>query len=209
VGDVGLDLAEALTRRGGNQLVLIDSDEKRCEYLAGEVDALVLCGDGANPEILKKGQLEDADALVASTGSDSTNTVIAMLGHNQQVKTIVVKLNDTWLWAACRELGVTKVVTPKISAAAQMLESLYGFDRMDFSLGAGEGMRMLEVPVKEGYDKRLSELELPENALVVGVLRGRQMLFPGKQTRLQKEDTLVTLVENEGAVAQVRKSMGN
>jgi Trk K+ transport system NAD-binding subunit len=90
-----------------------------------------------------------------------------------------------------------------------MLESLYGFDRMDFSLGAGEGMRMLEVPVKEGYDKRLSELELPENALVVGVLRGSQMLFPGKQTRLQKEDTLVTLVENEGAVAQVRKSMGN
>lgn len=209
VGDVGFNLAEDLTRRGGNQLVLVDSDEKRCEYLSETIDALVLHGDGANPEILRKGQLQDADALVAATGSDATNTVIAMLGHNQQVKTIIVKLNDTWLWAACRELGVTRIVTPKISAAGQILAALYGFDRMDFSLGAREGMRMVEVPVKEGQSKRLAELRLPEGALVVGVLRGRQMLFPGKQVRIEKEDILVTLVENGAAGDRVKKILGN
>jgi trk system potassium uptake protein TrkA len=209
VGDLGFDLAEGLTRREGNQLVLVDVDEKRCEFLAAEIDALVLHGDGANPEILRKAQLQDANALVAATGSDATNTVIAMLGHNQQVKTIIVKLNDTWLWAACRELGVTKIVTPKISAASQIVAALYGFDRMDFSLGAREGMRMVELAVKKGEGKHLSDLDLPEDALVVGVLRGRQLLFPRPQTRIENEDILITLVENEGAVDKVRKLVGD
>jgi trk system potassium uptake protein TrkA len=208
VGDVGRELAEYLTRRGGNQLVLVDSDESRCEHLAGEIDALVLHGDGANPEILRKAQLQEADALVATTGSDATNTVIAMLGHNQHVTTIIVKLNDAWLRAACRELGVTKIVTPKISAAAQILAALYGFDRMDFSLGAPSGMQMVEVSVKEGYEKRLSDLGMPEDALVVGVLRGRQVLFPDQHARVEKEDVLITLVKNEGAATKVKKLMG-
>lgn len=207
VGDVGLQLAEDLSRRGGNQLVLVDSDEKRCDHLAAEIDSLVLQGDGANPEILRKAQLEDADALVAATGSDATNTVIAMLGHNQKVKTIIVKLNDAWLRPACRELGVTKIVMPKISAAAQILSALYGFDRMDLSLGVSEGMQLVEVPVKENDGKRLSDMELPEESLVVGVLRGRRVVFPGKHTKLEKEDILLTLVENERAANKVMKLM--
>lgn len=207
VGDVGRELAENLARRGGNQLVLVDSDESRCEHLAGEIDALVLHGDGANPEILRKAQLQESDALVATTGSDSTNTVIAMLGHNQHVKTIIVKLNDAWLRAACRELGVTKIVTPKISAAAQIQAALYGFDRMDFSLGLSGGMHMVEVPIKEASGKRLAELEMPQDALVVGVMRGRQVLFPDQHARVEKEDVLLTLVKNEGTAARVRKLM--
>ncbi|MFQ6026900.1 MAG: potassium channel family protein [Dehalococcoidia bacterium] len=197
IGDIGRNVARNLSRHGSNQLVLIDTDERLCDQLAAEVDALVILGDAANPEILRKAQLQEADALVASTGSDSTNTVIAMLGSRFGVETIVVKLNDTGLRPACLEMGVSKIITPKISASAQIFGALHGFDRMDFSLGIREGMRLMEVTVREDEDKRLSEMDLPDDALVVGVLRENRVMFPQKGLRIEKDDLLLTLVADE------------
>ncbi|MDH3359998.1 MAG: NAD-binding protein, partial [Desulfobulbaceae bacterium] len=86
IGDIGRELAGMLNRREGNELILIDSDEKICEKLAAEIDGLVLHGDGTDPAILKKAGLAEADALIATTPSDPINTVIAMLGHRMGVE---------------------------------------------------------------------------------------------------------------------------
>lgn len=207
-GDVGTDLAEHLGRRRGNELVLVDTDEKVCEHLASELDALVLHGDGASPEILRKAQVKEADALVAATGSDAINTVVAMLGHSIGVKTIIVKLNEPWLRAACIEIGVTAIVTPKISAAAQMLATLYGFHRLDLSLVVHGGMQFLEIPAKSYIGKEVKDIELPSGALSVGVQRGPEMLFPRPDFEFQEGDALLLLAENDDAADQVRKELG-
>ncbi len=206
-GDIGRELAENLIRRGGNEVVLIDSDEKRAEQLASELDALVLHGDGTNPELLKKARIEEADALIATTGSDAINTVIAMLGHRMGVQNIIVKLNDVGLRAACQEIGVRKIIAPKISAAAEIFASLYGFDRLDFSLVVRGGLRLAELDVGTAQGKRLQELELPQGALVVAVLRGEQALIPRGETKLEKDDVLLLLAEGESALESVRQKL--
>jgi trk system potassium uptake protein len=205
IGSIGLELAENLARRHGNQLVLIDIDDKRCEHLGNSIDALVLCGDGANPDILKKARVAEADALVAATDSDSTNTVIAILGHRIGVKKIMVRLNDVGLRAACIEIGVTKIVMPKISAAAELLGALYGFDRLDISLLMRYGLRLVEIPAGKAAGKRLSEVELPDGALVVAVMRGEQVFVPNKRTKIEEEDVFFTLVENEDIMEKSKK----
>ena len=204
-GDIGRELAENLIRRGGNEVVLIEADEKRCEQLAAELDALVLCGDGTDPELLKKARLEEADALVATTDSDAINTVIAMLGHRMGVENIVVKLNDVGLRAACREIGVKKIIAPKISAAAEIFASLYGFDRLDFSLVVRGGLQLTEIEVgPAAVGRRLGELDLPKGALVVAVLRGERARVPRGETKLEEGDVLLVLGEDEGALERVR-----
>ncbi len=82
IGEIGLQLANLLARRGDNELVLIDRDPDRADEISNSLDALVLRGDGSNPEILEKAQVGEADALVAATGSDQINTVIALLGFS-------------------------------------------------------------------------------------------------------------------------------
>ena len=211
-GDIGRELAENLIRRGGNEVVLLDADEGRCEQLADELDALVLCGDGTDPELLKKARVEEADALVAATDSDAINTVIAMLGSRMGVENIVVKLNDVGLRAACREIGVTKIIAPKISAAAEIFASLYGFDRLDFSLVVRGGLQLREMevaPDSEAVGRRLSELALPEGALVVAVLRerGERALVPRGETKLEAGDVVLVLGEREDALARVREML--
>jgi trk system potassium uptake protein TrkA len=205
VGDIGRELAENLSRREHNELVLIDIDEKRCEQLATELDALVLNGDGTDPGILKKAGLAEADALVAATGSDAINTVIAMLGHRLAVKKIVVKLNDVGLRAACQEIGVSKIIAPKISAAAEILAALYGFGRLDFSLVIRGGLRLIELTAGKASGKRLSEMDMPDGALIVAVLRGKQALVPRGRTRLEDGDVLLVLVESDDILEKVRR----
>ena len=212
VGDIGRELAENLTRRGGNEVVLVDSDEGRCEQLAAELDALVLHGDGTDPELLKKARVAEADALIATTGSDAINTVIAMLGHRLGVPNIVVKLNDVGLRAACREIGVRKIIAPKISAAAEIFASLYGFDRLDFSLVVRGGLQLVEIelpPDAGAVGRTLGELELPKGALVVAVLRerGERALVPRGDTKLQAGDVLLVLGEREATLEKVKEAL--
>ena len=169
------------------------------------MDALVIHGDAANPDILRKALLDEADALVTTVGSDSTNTVIAMLGSRFGVETIVVKLYDTGLRPACLEMGAAKIITPKISASAQIFGALHGFDRMDFSLGVREGMRLAEVTDHEEESKRFSELKLPDAALVVGALWENQVLFPKQNIRIEDNDPLLTLVADQKVADAVTK----
>ena len=205
-GDIGRELAENLVRRGNKELVLIDVDEKRCEVLAGAIDALVLKGDGTHPEILRKAGLEEADALVATTGSDAINTVIAMLGHRFGVKKMIVKLNEVGLRAACQEIGVSRIIAPKIAAAAEILLTLYGLDRIDFSLVVRGGLRLVELEVNEAHDDQLlSELDIPDGALIVAILRDEQAFLPRVRTKLQKNDVLLVLIENDATLARLKK----
>ena len=211
-GAIGRELAENLIRRGGHEVVLIDADEKRCEQLAAELDALVLHGDGTDPELLKKARAEEADALVAVTGSDAINTVIAMLGSRLGVSNLVVKLNDVGLRAACREIGVRKIIAPKIAAAAEIFASLHGFDRLDLSLAVRGGLRLTEVelaPDSPAVGQTLAELELPRGALVVAVLRerGERALVPRGDTRLEAGDVLLLLGEGEDTLAKAEEAL--
>ena len=115
----------------------------------------------ANPDILRKAQLDEADALVATTGSDSTNTVIAMLGSRFEVEAIVVKLNDTGLRPACLEMGVTY----HHSEDFRLGPDLRGPTRLGpdgFLHGHPGGMRLVEVTIHPEESKRLSELKLPD-----------------------------------------------
>jgi len=208
IGDIGLKLAQNLGRRPGNEIVLIDSDEERCKQLAAELDALVLHGDGTNPETFKKARLADADALVATTDSDALNTVVAMLAHRLGVPKIIVKLNDVSLMAACQEIGVSKIVTPKVSAAAEILYALSGFDRLDFSLVAQGGLHLMGLGAGNAQGKHMADLDLPEGILVVAILRGEQVLIPRGRTKIEKDDTFYVLLENEKMEDKLRQILG-
>ncbi|NDY42646.1 hypothetical protein G3N55_07300 [Dissulfurirhabdus thermomarina] len=205
VGDTGRNLADMLARGDDVELVLVDSDERLCEHLSEELDALVLHGDATDPKLLKDAGLPEADALVCATGTDAINTVIAMLGHRMGVGKIVVKLNDVGLRAACQEIGVTRVIAPKIAAAAEILSTIRGLHRLDFSLVARGGLRLAELDAGAGAGRRLADLAVPGGLLVVAVLRGEQMMVPRGKTRLEAGDVLLTLAEDEKTLERFRE----
>lgn len=204
IGNIGYELTRDLTRGGSHEVVLIDTSSDRCEELSKQFDAFVLEGDGTNPEILQKALVEETDALIASTNSDAINTVIAMLAKRFEVPTVMVKLRDLGLRAACKEIGVARIVTPSISAAAEMLASLHGFGRPDLSLVTRGGLRFEELEVQGIDPVSIRELDVPESALILTVVRGEEVLLVRGKTQIQQGDLLLVLVENDRALEQVK-----
>jgi trk system potassium uptake protein TrkA len=193
-----------LSRREANDIVIIDQDADRCEAVAERVDALVLHGDGTHPEMLRKANLAEADALVAVTGSDAINAVIAMLGHRAGVATIVVKLDEPGLHPACQEVGATHIIAPSLASAAQIASVLHGFHRLDFSLVTRGGLYVVELGAGRAAGRKLSELKLPDDVLVVAVLRGDESILARGKVKLEADDELLLLVENDAAIEKAR-----
>ena len=206
MGHVGSQLARELTQRKAMELVLIDADPEKCRALAEELDALVLEGDGTDPELLKKADVKKADALVAATDSDALNTVVAMLGKQFSVPTIIVKLEEVGLRTACQEIGVSHIISPKFSAVTEIISVLYGYNVLDFSLLIKGGVRLAELRAGKMAGQHLEEIKLPPGTLVIAVFRGDAVVVPAGQTRILEDDRLLIITEDEKRLGDVRKS---
>lgn len=194
-GGIARELARGLNSFGKAQIVVIELDKLRCQELSAELDALVLHGDATHPEILEKARAREADALVACTGSDPINTVIAMLARQMGVERIIVKLNEVGLHAACKQIGVEEIIAPKIAAAAQTLSTLYGLHRLDFSLLARGGLQITELAVLRSG--KLKDLDLPDDVLALAVLRGEEVMMPRGGTSIQEGDVLLLMSQSQ------------
>ncbi|MDA1035427.1 MAG: NAD-binding protein [Chloroflexi bacterium] len=207
VGDIGKDVATTLASRKETRLVLVDSSEERCKELADQLDALVLKGDGSDPAILAEAKVADADAVIATTGSDSLNTVIAMLAKQAGAQKVMVKLNEAYLSAACYEIGVSRVVTPKVSAAAEFTAAIFGFSRIDASLLVRGNAMVAEVPTGSSAGKSVGEIEMPGGSRLIALLREEQAIVPSESTHIEGGDTLLVLAEDSKAIESVYRAL--
>jgi len=210
IGEIGLEVAKSLASEGRHDIVLVEKDKALCDQLAQALDALVLEGDGTNPEILRKAQLESADALVATTDSDPINTVVAILGRQFGVETVIVKLNTFGLRAACQEIGVSKIIAPAFTAAAEIRDALTGLSRLDFSVVSQRGgLHLVDLDASTVAGTALHDLELPSSTHLVALIRSERLHLPEPGTVLEPNDVLLMLVEGErGREAAVKALKG-
>ncbi len=208
LGDIGTQLAEDLSARDGFELVLIDQDEEKCDTLMGEYDALVLHGDGTEPELLESAGAKKADALIASTESDALNMVIAILGKKFSIPRVVAKLNKTSLRATSRELGVDHVISPKTSAATEISSLLHGYNVLDFSLLVQGGARLVEITPGELVNQKIKDIDLPEGTLITSIFRNGVTIIPKGKTKLNESDILVIITENEEKERKIKELFG-
>lgn len=208
LGDVGTQLAEDLTTQQGFELVLIDQDEEKCESLSSEFDALVLHGDGTEPEILENAGAKETDALIATTESDALNMVIAVLGKKFSIPRVVAKLEKASLRTTARELGVDHVISPKLSAATEISSLLHGYDVLDFSLLVQGGARLVEISPGNYSDKKVEEIELPEGTLITSILRNGVAIIPKGNTSLRENDILIIITENKEKEEKIKNIFG-
>lgn len=209
-GALGLQLLHDLSETGEHEIVVVEIDEGRAEDLADDFDALVIHGDAADPEILEKAQIDAADALVAVTGSDPINTVLAMLAHRKEVERIVVKLTSNSLRGALEEIGVTDIVAPTMAAAARIEAALHGAEENDLSQIVQGHLQIAEISVgPDSHGRTIDDVKIPTGALLVAVVHGDDASLPRPDTRLEEGDVVVAIAESEQALQECRSQIGD
>ncbi len=80
-GKVGYYLTKTLVTEG-YEVLLIEKDAAKVRTWSERFGAVLLQGDGCEVAILDKAGVARADVLIATTGDDEDNLVVAQLGQN-------------------------------------------------------------------------------------------------------------------------------
>lgn len=159
----------------------------------------VLLGDAADPGVLTQAEAADTDVLIAATGDDPTNLVIARLGKQLGIRWVVARMNDPehdWLFTP--EAGVDVAVSTGALVARLVQEEVTAGDLVTLLRLRGPGVAVTETALPAGAavaGLRAEELELPSGTVLTAVVRDSHVLIPERAGRLVAGDVVVALCE--------------
>jgi trk system potassium uptake protein TrkA len=91
---VGSTLADKLSH-DGHDVSLVDGDHARIRELSETLDVRVIEGNGATAPLLRRAGIEEADLVVATSGSDEVNMIVGLLASSLfNVPRSIVRLRD-------------------------------------------------------------------------------------------------------------------
>ena len=119
-GAVGSYLAERLSSEG-QDVVVIEENERRAAEFQGHIDALVMHGNGASTHALEAAGVEDSDLLIAVSDSDGANVLACHTGKQLGAKTTIARIENPEIREGADRLGVDVVIDPSATAAEEMV----------------------------------------------------------------------------------------
>lgn len=175
-GKIGYNLFKTLKERG-RQVTVVERDKDTCIKLAEDMNGDVIWGDGTDLEILLEAGINEAEIVVAVTGSDEENLVIcqiAKLTYNS-MRTIA-RVNNPKNTVMFKNLGIDNTVC-STEVIANLIE--YSLNNEDYRIvnTIGRGCMVLaELSVKEDgpwCNKIIKDLTLPHECVFVSAQIGR------------------------------------
>jgi trk system potassium uptake protein TrkA len=201
-GKVGRFLAKRLWQ-DKQTVALIEKDKAICELLSQELDILVINGDGCDPRYLEEAGIVRADVVAAVTGDDEDNLIICQLAKERfSVRRTVARVNDPKNEHLFSELGVDVPIDATV-ILAKIIEEEVSFsdfvNLMSFKRGKLAIVRVDLPRDSPVINKRVQDIDLPPQSVLVSIIRGEEVIVPKGDTVLKTGDDIValTLIENE------------
>lgn len=208
-GRIGANLASVLVR-DGHEVILVEREESRLEPLRGELDALMVAGDGASPEVLRRVGVEDSDLLIAVTRSDEANVVAALIARQLGVGRTAARVSSPGYFETGDSvghdvLGIDFVFDPERSVAEEIADAIKLPGAVNVEYFGQDRLAVAESVLNERsrlVGQALGDVVGEGGHLVVGATRDGQAILPGAQRVLRAGDhILVAAVRDEVANA--------
>jgi trk system potassium uptake protein TrkA len=200
-GKVGWNLARELLEKE-NEVTVIEADRRRYLTVEQELEHAVHYGDATELWVLERAGINRADLVVAVTGDDEDNLLICQVAKEKYlVDRIIARCNNPRNLEHFKLLGIQ----PAVSATDLILRLIehevpkYGLVHL-LDLPE-ERLEIIELVVADGAPaagKRISDVPMPEGALVVAVLRAEGGGFVPKGDTVIKAGDEVLVVLDPG-----------
>jgi trk system potassium uptake protein len=208
-GEVGFNAARLLSQEG-HDVVLIEQDETLVERATEQLDALVMQGNGASPKLLKEAGIKKSDLLVAASSSDEANIIACLAAKAQGVPRTVARIHNPDYYDpqepfAREMLGIDFVIHTEQMAAEEIKEALLVPGAINVETFAEDTIEVAEVILNEGspaVGHALRDVNMPEQSLIVGVVRHGEALVPRGHTVLERRDH-VLLISGRRRISEV------
>ncbi len=198
-GRVGARTARVL-KEEGHKVVIVDNDDEKVER-ARKAGFETIRGDGTNETVLKRADLELADALGGLTGDPNSNFAACMIGKEYGCRT-VMRISEDYREEIYEQYAqdVDEVIYPERLGAAGAKTALLG-GNFNAIGELTERLQLTTVHIPEGapvVGTRVNDVDLGENARIYAHGREREpMTIPLPGTRIEAGDQLALITERE------------
>ena len=186
----------ALTKQG-HEVIIIEVDKEKIDRLSDELDCSFVHGDAAKPAILSQVNPKDCDFLFCLTDSDQANIITALLGRSMGFKRVVPSIEDAELQQLCGELELEDTIIPVRTMSQYLKNMVRGLDNIELSTVLKHDARLFTFVAGKEDNRKIKELELPEDTKVLFFYREDQFNFVDTETSLKESDEVVILTHSK------------
>lgn len=205
--NTGLHLALRLEERGIT-VKLLEENASRCAWLADQLSrTTVLHGVGMDGDLLVEENISQMDAFIAASKDAEDNILSCLLAKSLGAKltmTISNRIDYSHLIAG---VGIDAVVSPQLTAVSRILQYLrQGKVAMVETIRetSAEAIEFVAMESSDAVGPPLKDIHLPQDALVIAVVRKEQVIIPTGNTVIAPEDRVI-IFAHRSAVAKVEK----
>ena len=209
LGRFGTALATDL-KNLGNQVLVLDNDEKRVEAIKDKVDEAVI-GDATDKEVLQEFIDKNVDGVILNLGEAgleasalTTLNLVAM-----EIERIVVKVETKAFGEIVRAIGATDVVNPEEEGGRQLANRLHSSNLIEY-IPLAPDHDIIEMTVPDKFvGKTLRDLRL-KSKLGVFVIAVKNTetdefdLIPEPDYEL-KEDFAIVVIGKQEALDKLKE----
>lgn len=199
-GKIGYYLTRSLINRD-YEVLLMEKDAVLAQRLSADLGDVVMQGDGCEPTTLQSAGVERADLVVAATGDDADNLVICQMASNCFGCTrVIARVNNPDNEPLFEKLGIRERVNGT-SAILNLIGQKVGRASVVL-MGVLEhsDVEVVEIIIDERSPlegARIGDLQLPDGALFISILRAGGAMIPNSETVFAHGDVVVALVPAE------------
>lgn len=192
--------------QAGMQVKIIERDRTRCEVLCENLPkATIIHGDAANHDLLIEEGIKETDALIALTGMDEENIIMALFAKTQGVDKIIAKVNEDARAQMVEGLGIDSIVSAK-SATADVILGYVRARKNSYKSANVETMYRLvngRIEAQEFIIKKeckitnvpLKDLPTKANNLIACIGRKRKIIIPNGDDHLEVGDSVIVITK--------------
>lgn len=192
----------------GISVKIIEKEKENCEILSVKLPkAIIINGDGTDPDILKEEGIETVQSFIPLTGIDEENIMLTLYAKQVSKAKVVTKINRVNYKQVINNLDLGSLVYPKYitseaiiayvrakkNSMGSNIETLYHMfdsrvEAIEFIVE--ENSKVSGVPIKD--------LKLKKDVLISFINHNGHIIIPTGNDEIEDGDTVMIVTKNTG-----------
>jgi trk system potassium uptake protein TrkA len=194
-GKVGYYLAKHLIERD-YEVTLVEKDPERAQWIEHQLGTVsVMVGDGDEMAFLATTGIERAEVVIACTGDDEDNLIACQLAKGKfHVARTIARVNNPVNVSVFTALGIDAPISATELLMGLIEAELSGSDMVKGVAVKASGASLVDVglpDLSQYVGRHVRDVNLPDGALVVCIVRGGAPVVPGPDEVIEQHDELI------------------
>ncbi|TFG36085.1 MAG: Trk system potassium transporter TrkA [Desulfobacterales bacterium] len=199
-GQVGHHLCEKLSVEG-QDVVLVDRDEKKLRKLERDLNILPVHGSGASARVLEEAGIKNTDLFIAVTDSDEVNLIACILSKQYNVASRIARVRNEDFYGSGeahteKTLDIDLLISPDIAMADEIMTLSQLSDAFAVADFAGGQVELLGYEVYKGNPmvgitlQKMQTMQRQSNFLIVAISRAGNTIIPRGDDKIEPGDRI-------------------